>query len=106
MRIAYICSPYRAEDPADIRRNVNYARELTKLALYQGYAPICPHLYLTQVLDDSNEEERAIGMSAGLDLLDASSVVIVGNRYGISEGMKAEIQRAIDNNKPIDVIAD
>lgn len=92
-QIAYICSPYRGSAD-EIERNTIYARELVALALLNDYVPLCPHLYLTQVLDDRNERDRVIGMQAGLELLLACDVMIVGARYGISEGMRAEIERA------------
>lgn len=90
--VAYICSPYRG----DTYKHTIYARRLLKTALQLGYAPICPHLYLTQVLNDNSPYEREQGLQAGLALLQVCDVVIVGERYGISEGMKAEIERAIE----------
>lgn len=94
---AYICSPYRG----DTERNVAYAQELVKYALTLGCVPICPHLYLPQVLDDNNPAEREQGLQAGLELLQLCDVLIVGERYGISEGMQAEIDRATSHGIPI-----
>lgn len=90
MKAAYICSPYSG----DTKRNKEYARELTKLALNAGFAPITPHLYITECLDDNKPGERRIGLSAGLELLKRCNIVIVGTRYGISDGMQAEIATA------------
>ena len=87
---AYICSPYRG----DTARNVAYARELVKEAIAWGFAPICPHLYLPQILDDDNPKERETALRVGLELLNGCSVLIVGTRYGISKGMQDEIKRA------------
>ncbi len=92
--IAYICSPYRG----DIKRNKEYARELTKKALDAGYVPITPHLYLTEVLDDEKEIERTIGLTAGLTLLRACDKILIGKRYGISSGMITEIETAKAKN--------
>lgn len=94
MRKAYICSPYRAKDSAELDRHIDYAQALTRLALEAGVAPITPHLYMTQCLDESKEQERAQGMAAGLALLKSCDFVIVGIKYGISEGMSREIQTA------------
>ena len=44
--LVYVCSPYRG----DIRRNKEYARELTKIALDNGFLPVTVHLYLTEVV--------------------------------------------------------
>lgn len=90
MKKVYICSPYRG----DTNMHTIYARKLVTRVLRDGEAPICPHLYLPQVLDDSNPAERAQALSVGLELLKACDKVLVGNRYGISEGMAAEIEKA------------
>lgn len=94
MRKVYICSPYRAADSAQLDRNIKYAQALTKQALEAGLAPITPHLYMTQCLNEDKPEERAAGMAAGLTLLKSCNFVIVGAKYGISEGMSAEIVAA------------
>ena len=94
MRTVYICSPYRAADSAQLDRNIDYAQALTKQAIEAGLAPITPHLYMTQCLNEDKPEERAAGMAAGLTLLKGCDFVIVGVKYGISEGMSAEIAAA------------
>lgn len=94
MRKVYICSPYRVKDGAELDRNIDYAQALTKQALKAGLAPITPHLYMTQCLNEDEPEERAAGMAAGLALLKSCDFVIAGVKYGISEGMSAEIAAA------------
>ena len=94
MRKVYICSPYRAKDGAELDRNIDYAQQLTRQALEAGLAPITPHLYMTQCMDDKKPEERARGMAAGLALLKGCDFVIVGVKYGITEGMDREIHTA------------
>lgn len=94
MRKVYVCSPYRAEDDAQLDRNIDYAQMLTKQAIAAGLAPITPHLYMTQCLNENKPEERAAGMSAGLALLESCDFIMVGIEYGISEGMSGEIKRA------------
>lgn len=88
--LVYICSPYRGE----VKRNKEYARELTRAAIDNGFVPITAHLYLTEVLDDGIPEEREKGMEAGRELLKQCSFILIGNRYGESEGMKGEIEAA------------
>lgn len=91
----YICSPYRGE----VKRNKDYARELTRKAIDNGFVPVTVHLYLTEALDDNKPDERAKGMEAGQTILDNCKFILVGNRYGISEGMASEISRAFDKGK-------
>ena len=94
MRKVYICSPYRALESTQLDRNIDYAQALTKQAIEAGLAPITPHLYMTQCLIEDRPEERAMGLAAGIELLKICDFVIVGVKYGISEGMSAEIAAA------------
>lgn len=94
LKKAYICSPYRAGSKEDLERNLAYARELTLQALKAGLAPVTPHLYIAQCLDEGKQKEREMGMAAGLELLGACDFLIAGIRYGISEGMGREIAAA------------
>lgn len=48
MKVVYVCSPYRGT-PEEVKRNFDYAVELTKEVLMAGYYPITPHLYITLV---------------------------------------------------------
>lgn len=89
--LLYVCSPYRGE----IRRNKEYARELTRAAINSGFAPVTVHLYLTEVLDDNNPQERSQGMAAGQDIMKQCSYILVGAKYGLSEGMREEITLAV-----------
>ena len=85
--LVYVCSPYRG----DIRRNKEYARELTKIALDNGFLPVTVHLYLTEVVDDNDPEQRKRGLAAGMKILENCKYILIGEKYGVSEGMKAEI---------------
>ena len=87
MKTAYICSPYSG----DIKRNKEYARELTLRAIKDGYAPITPHLYITECLNDNEPLERELGLKIAIDLLQKCDAIYIGRKYGVSQGMKAEI---------------
>lgn len=99
----YICSPYRGTDK-EIERNIKYAQEITReMLLFPdcSICPITPHLYITKCLDDSIPAERQKGLEVALELLSKCEAVVVGQKYGISEGMAAEIAEA--NRKGIPV---
>jgi hypothetical protein len=100
MIVAYICSPYRANDKKQRKQYDEYVKRLTKMAIDSGIAPVTPHMYITQVLDDGNKEDRAAGLAAGISLLYRCDVLIYGNKYGISEGMHNELKRADECNIP------
>lgn len=93
--LLYVCSPYRS----DTKRNKEYARKLTRAALDNGFIPVTVHLYLTEATDDTNPEERVRGMAAGMKILENCKYILVGDRYGISEGMKAELTFAAVKGK-------
>lgn len=75
-------------------RNKEYARKLTRAAINNGFVPVTVHLYLTEVTDDQNPEERSRGMAAGMKILENCKYILIGNKYGISDGMKAEMTLA------------
>lgn len=89
-KLVYICSPYRGE----VERNLQYARELTRVALDNGFVLVTPHLYLTQVVNDEVPEEREKGMAAGKELLKHCKYILIGSKYGLSVGMLEEIELA------------
>lgn len=89
-KLMYICSPYRS----CIKRNKEYARYLAKTAIENGFAPIATHLYITEVLDENNPKERETGLAAGREILKQCKFVLFGGRYGITEGMAAELKLA------------
>lgn len=93
--LLYVCSPYRG----DTKRNKEYARKLTRTALDNGFIPVTVHLYLTEATDDTNPEERVRGMAAGMKILENCKYILIGDRYGISEGMKAEMTFAAVKGK-------
>lgn len=85
----YICSPYRG----NIETNTANAIRYCKFAAERGFIPICPHIYLTQFLNDDVPEERKLGLSLGIKLLrECKELWIFSNT--ISEGMKQEIKVA------------
>lgn len=55
-------------------------------------APVIPHFY-AEILDDTVDEERALGMTAGTSLLfRADELWVFGDK--VTEGMKKEINYA------------
>lgn len=94
MNIVYICSPYRATDAEALERNIEYAKALTRAVLLRGECPVTPHLFMTMCLDESIKEERNIGLAAGQAIIEKCEKMLVGSRFGISEGMVGEIKKA------------
>ena len=88
----------------NITKAQGYCREAAEL--WPDVLPIAPHVYCTQFLDDTNPQDRAVGMDMGLSLLSMCDELWV---YGIdnpSEGMKAEIAYAEEHGIPVRDAAD
>ena len=98
-KLVYICSPCRGDVEKNIEKAQRYCREAVEL--WDDVIPIAPHVYFTQFLDDTKQEERAAGMDMGLSLLAMCDELWV---YGIenpSEGMRSEIEYAKQHQIPI-----
>jgi hypothetical protein len=87
--IVYICSPYAG----DIEKNVKAARNYCRFAVDKGYIPVAPHLLFPQFLDDTDPQERELGLFFGNALMSKCSEVWVFGSV-ISPGMQVEIKRA------------
>lgn len=92
----YIASPYSG----NIKENTQKALLYSKFAANQNCLPICPHLYFTQFLDDSVAAEREKGLNFAIQMLERCvEVWVFGERT--SEGMRAEIEMAVEKHIPI-----
>lgn len=97
MKKVFICSPYAG----DVERNVEAARKLCRKAIEAGHAPFAPHLHYPGIVDDSNEEERAAGISCGLCFMAACDEVWAYIGQGRSPGMIQELTHAAVTGKRI-----
>lgn len=84
----------------DVKNNVEYAKKLIHDLAYQGFAPSASHLLYTQMLDDTKEFDRRLGIDKGLDYAHNRDSII-GIDRGISNGMKYGYQRAINENRSV-----
>lgn len=98
MQNVMIESPYAG----DVERNVDYARRCLLDSLRQGEAPNAGHLLYTQVLNDCNESERALGICAHMAWLRHSSKVVVYVDLGVSSGMQQAIDLAETIGIPVE----
>lgn len=83
-------SPYAG----NVARNVAFAQAAMLWCLAQGWAPFASHLLYPQVLDDTNEAERALGIAAGFQWRVGATLTVVFDDFGISPGMAAGIAHA------------
>jgi len=89
MKKVIIESPYAG----DVEKNIDYARKCVKDSLSRGEAPIASHLLYTQpgILDDN---ERKLGIAAGLEWLEVADIHAFYVDLGWSAGMKAALAKS------------
>ena len=79
-----------------------YLARALRDSLYRGESPFASHGLYTLALDDSDPEQRKLGIKAGCEyMLEADKVVVYGDR-GFSAGMVDGINYAIAIGKPIE----
>ncbi|KKL96661.1 hypothetical protein LCGC14_1842210 [marine sediment metagenome] len=98
MKRVIIESPYAAANGHTVAEHEAYARRCMADSLARGEAPLASHLLYTQpgILDDANPEQRRRGMKAGFAWMQQADMVAVYADLGISDGMMAGIDRALD----------
>lgn len=84
-------SPYAGVDAEATAQNVAYARECMRDCISRGESPYASHLLLTQVLDDTDKHDRALGIYLGHAWMEGAAAIVVYTDRGISQGMKAGI---------------
>lgn len=94
--IVYIASPFAG----DIERNIENARKYCRFAINKGYISLAPHLLYPQFMDDSDKEQRELGLRFALILLGmCEQLWVCGDT--ISSGMAAEIAKAKKRGMPV-----
>ena len=87
MKRVIIESPYAGKDEIEINRNIQFARACMRECLLKGESPYASHLLYTPpgVLDDNNQEERNLGIQAGLFWGQQADKTVVYTKYGITK---------------------
>lgn len=63
MKLCVVESPYAG----DIERNTEFARNVCRALVWEGWNPYASHLFFTQFLDEHNPLERKIGIELGIE---------------------------------------
>ena len=94
--LVYIASPYAGDTESNVQRAQGYCR----FAVTKNCIPIAPHLHYPQFMDDSDGEQRELGVFFALVLLGkCDELWIFGDR--VSNGMSQEIRKAEKRGIPI-----
>ena len=84
--LVFICSPFAG----NIERNTRRARDFCRFAVSENCIPIAPHLLFPQFMEESDPQQRRLGIFFGL--------VLQGN---ITKGMAVEIEKAHERGLPV-----
>lgn len=101
MKKVYICARYKG----NVFRNIALAQEYSRWVYKQGYLPICVHLFLNEStgLSEENGDRKKL-LKLGLEILEMCDECWVFDESGISEGMEAEIRRAVKKDIKVRVL--
>ena len=94
--LVFICSPFAG----NIERNTRRARDFCRFAVSENCIPIAPHLLFPQFMEESDPEQRRLGIFFGLVLQSKCKEVWVFGGI-ISAGMRAEIEKAEKKSIPV-----
>ncbi len=100
MILVFLESPYTG----DTERNIRYARACMRDCLRRNESPFASHLLYTQegVLDDTDPENRELGIAAAMDWAAKANKTVVYTDLGISQGMKYGVERAEQERRPVE----
>ncbi len=94
-------SPLAGADEWAIEANIAYARACARWCLLNGLVPLASHLHYGKVLDDSDPDQRRMGMEAGFVLNRHAVASLVFTDRGVSQGMRDGIANAVTNSRPV-----
>lgn len=91
----------------DIEANLIYARRALRDSLSRGEAPLASHLLYTQpgVLEDSQAEDRKLGIAAGLAWRGVAQLQVFYTDRGWSRGMIFAFAQCLEEQREFELRA-
>ena len=90
-KLVYICAPLRG----NVEKNIEFARQKAQEVFQAGDIPVCPHLMFPPIADPENPKQDQAAREMGLRLVESCQEIrVCGPEW--TEGMRAEIRRAMD----------
>lgn len=103
MNRVIIESPYAAAKGRTVAEHVHYACCAMLHSIKLGEAPFASHLLYPEVLDDSDALQRARGIQAGYEWMQAADIVAFYIDFGWSPGMLRALRVARILHRKIEV---
>lgn len=104
--MVFICSPFSNANPDKFKENVEFAKKFCRYAMLWGKIPFAPHLYFPKFLNDGTKDEREIGITCGLSILERCKELWLCLDKPVSIGMRIELGRAERQGIPITYITE
>jgi|SRR5262245_2585306 len=113
MKRVIIESPYAGRGQTDkqrlfdLRANLTYARRCLRNCAFRGESALASHVIWTQpdVLDDTNPDERTLGIACGFAWWQCADFIIFFTDRGWSGGMIEALRIATETGKPFTIRA-
>jgi len=102
VRLVVLESPFKADSAEAFARNLAYREMCIRDCALRGDAPYASHKMMTDALDDSMPEQRALGISCGEAWLRVAEAVVIYVDLGVSAGMLQGINAARRLGKPLE----
>lgn len=99
-RRVIIESPYKG----DIKLNTAYAQLACLDSIMRGEAPFASHLLYTQILDDNNADERALGIGLGFAWHKVADLAAFYVDLGMSPGMNQSMKSLASSRPRIPIV--
>lgn len=90
MKYVIIESPFKG----NVEENKQYLKDCVKDCIARGEIPFASHGFYTQYLDDTNPQERKLGMQLGFEVAKLFEKTVIYIDKGISDGMCTGIEEA------------
>lgn len=95
MRRVIIESPFKGYTIKEAIRNKAYLKAAIRDSVLRGESPYASHRMLPGALNDNNEEERKLGITAGYAWWEGAYCIAFYTDLGWSRGMLAARDRAL-----------
>lgn len=89
--------------PEEYARNTRYLNRALLDCLRRGESPYASHRFFPGLLDDTDPEERKLGIAAGMVWAGAAQLAAIYADHGVNESMNKAIKKHEENGIPVEL---